>query len=914
MVGRLMVGAALVVAMSGAALAAETVAGWEAGVDAGSLKIKYPPAVNAIIPVKTFGKVYPCDRPSPYVLVEDTDIRTAAYELWDLTTGRKAGRIQGAKLKDPAFSPEGTYLMGISGPLGRNGACEIWSFKTGQLVRKIEGQGNAELVAAGFAANDRALVIERANFKATLGVWDIKTGTKAFDVELEDWMAKPPAISPGGKLVASVAKGLLKIHDLSEDKTVALAEVPKVQEGNLRVHDTGDAYALVFSPDGSMLAGVFRIFGGAKIVVWDMATGNAAEAGRTGHVNPNQEPVLQWLADGSGWVCGRSIIDRQSGKTVYELPDTGMDDLYRFVVGTHQVVRVSKPQNGRMVAKSFPLPKNEIEKAMQVVRAGGTKIDAGLPPFTKADWSSANEVSAGSDPFKGGLAADAAPKATKKFMTPITLKRPALTGNQVEHQLRGVFFASPSVGQAVVVNALWERMARHRPGAAANRVWVDRIDLASGAAAGTMELPTVADVLDVSLDGTQIVVKLGDDRVDVWTLGGQGKHVVGFRPFEQEENDNKQVRWAKLVDAQHMLVSNDRGRMVLVKIPQCQVVYSVKTTSLTQPAVSAGRKYVAVWTEKGVAVLNAISGESLGIVGTGRGWMGALSFSPDGTKLAGSEAISQSRLVSVWDLSKGGTVAEVLVPRMTQESAMDWVSPGFIMAGGEYLLDLNRCLVAWQYLNPHREEVKMGDLDENYWFVTEEKDRLAYAALPHDAAQKAIAAIKPEDMVLRPGSKVTVEVSTATGDDTVRRQIVDALKKRLESNGCSVAEGQAVRLVARVTTKAGKQIKYNVIGRLQDETANATDYEATLTLEADGKTAWEAKETGTNGEHWVFSKQGETIQAAIDKQIPQFGVQFLTRAPIPKYVPKPKETIGFGSSRLTARGVEAAEAVRTIRR
>lgn len=395
--------------------------------------------------------------------------------------------------------------------------------------------------------------------------------------------------------------------------------------------------------------------------------------------------------------------------------------------------------------------------------------------------------------------------------------------------------------------------------------------------------------------------------MDVWSTEASGKHVVGFRPYEREEKDGKQVKWAAFVDASHLLTLSSKGRVVLWTIPECQVVYSIKTDGHSVPAVSAGRRYVAVGTSKGVLMFNALTGQSMGKLGDRAAWTSVLSFNPAGTMLACSEGMGQSRVLSVYDLKSGKLAAEVMLPKALRDPGIDWVSPGYVVVGREYLVELERLMVVWRFERPRvGVSVKAGG-DERYWYVTSEQDRLMNVALPDEAAKKAIGAVKAEELAVRPGMKVTLEVSTASNDEATRKKVTDALVKRLKENGLTVADGQPVRLVASVTTKGGKEMKYRRMGRLGDETVQTTEFDARLAFEVDGQVAWESQTTGSNAQFFVSAKADESISDVLNRNIPELGVSFLTGSPLPKYVPKPSETVGFGYSKFTSRGVEVAE-------
>jgi hypothetical protein len=750
----------------------------------------------------------------------------------------------------------------------------------------------------------------QAGFNTKVGVWKIQTGEKTGEFDEQGWLREYVAISPNGRFLAMIPKGgRLKIADLSEKKVAAEVDIPPAEQPG-RPGEVGDVKGLAFSPDGALLGGNLQHRGKTRLIVWDMATGNTVQdqllteridAGFAG-------PGLDWAPDSSGWLIGRQLVDRQSLRPVFQLPDMRMEDALHRMLSKDSVLVCSRPMNGRVNIRGLALPRAEITKATAIVRDGGKSVDAGLPPLTKADWSGAREIAPSTEPLKGALAADAAGRATKKFATSIQLKRPAGPLRPGEHHVRGVFFASPAVGQAIVANQFGGsplgRLTRDLQGV---RVWADRIDLVAGTTLNSIELPPVAEVLDLSADGTQLVARVVEERVDVWTTAGAGKHVVGFRPFEKEEGDGQHVVWARFVDSQNVLVAGKRGRLVLFKIPQCQAVYAMKMAGLSRPALSPGRQYGAVSTDKGIAIFNALSGQTVGMLAARAGWLAVLAFSPDCTMLGMCDTVSQNATLTAYDLKTGNVAAEVILPTQAREHSIDFVSAGYIVAGKALLVDVERAMVVWQFETSPLDRSEVGDIDENYWFITAERDKLAHLALPHEEARKAVASLKSEDLAVRPGVKVSVDVNTTTNDPAIRKRVIDSLSNRLQANGLVVAEGQPLRLVASVGTRPGKEVTYKTIGRLGAQKIVTTVYEARLAFEIEGKTAWECKQTGDNASMFVHMKEGEDLTTVLQSGVPEMGVGLFMGASIPKIVPKPRDMVGFGYSRLTSSGPVAAQ-------
>jgi hypothetical protein len=519
-------------------------------------------------------------------------------------------------------------------------------------------------------------------------------------------------------------------------------------------------------------------------------------------------------------------------------------------------------------------------------------------------------------PFAGNLAADAPAKFARKFSSmPVTFRKTAPPpGTRLENGTRGVMFAGRSAGQAIVVHHVRDAS---KGGFTGNytRVYFDNVDLATGRVTNTVELPPVAEVLDLSVDGLLAVVRLGESRVDVWSTDKTGKQIVGFRPFDKEEKNKQKVAWAALIDAGNVLVASEHGKLALFALPKCEAVWTATFNWQSYPAVSGGRKYGVVSTAKGPWVFDALTGESNGVLpGPAPAWQARFSFSPETDRIGAAGIVANNPVLAVWDLKKKTLANQVVLPKGVGNYAINWLG-SYCMVGHEFLIDLEKGVPLWQYEVGGTSRALPGrpapyasqQPDETlYWYITAEGDKLAVAALPHEEAKKVLASSKPEELFAgMPGSKVTLEINIGHTDEARRAKVETALKKQLTDNGYVIAEGAPLKLVAMVTTAAGREIEYRRFGQFGTEKVSTTDFESTLAfMTAEGQTAWECKEKSNNGQFFLSLKQGQTVQDVINEKTPEMGLGLFLHAPLPKFVPKPKEKGTFGESKLTARGVQ----------
>jgi len=137
---------------------------------------------------------------------------------------------------------------------------------------------------------------------------------------------------------------------------------------------------MVFSPDGTELAGLFDDYRWTRFMAWGPGGKLVTSA-----IIPTKTPdsvsrppsyegrPLEWLPNQSGWmVHGRGIVDKQTGKLAWTIP-SGLDDSPsqpRRLLDTGELLTVG----GRTTApilRSVRLPLDEIAEAIRPVRSGG---------------------------------------------------------------------------------------------------------------------------------------------------------------------------------------------------------------------------------------------------------------------------------------------------------------------------------------------------------------------------------------------------------------------------------------------------------------------------------------------------------------------------------------------------------------
>lgn len=557
---------------------------------------------------------------------------------------------------------------------------------------------------------------------------------------------------------------------------------------------------------------------------------------------------------------------------------------------------------------------------------------------TGADWSDVRNIV---PVFSGAwrVRVQATRAARDRFTTkPILLQRQG-AGPAVFQQLTSVLFSrEKSRAIAVVINRL--------PGTT-KPITLHPLDLIKGKTSPAMPLPLAEMPVDLSADG-KLLLSRSDLSLSGVGLGAPGNIPGGKLPsvglptngFGQARKCqvtvwklgspiSKELSWdpektlpsgftmgappvfSAFIDAQRVLTVCLPGSMTLwdtSATSKAKAVYTLDLVIGGVPAVSPDRRLVAVPAlTGGVFVLNALTGETLGRLAGAVAQNTTLSFRPDGKQLA---AVSPKRL-QVWDTDTGKRYRDIYFSKTHQISEIDWVADGYLLVGGENLVDLERRIVLWQYQHTnaifrtaHRTSGELGGI---FWYGLTSKDRSAMGLfqtkLPHAEARQMASSLKPDELLaVKPGTTVSLSVKIK-GSAAERQSVRDALNEQLRRLGIRVGSG---RVVLEATTETGetRKLEYKSFGSTTGETVRVTDQISRLKLVEDGRPIWDASLT-TSAPFILSRKRGQSIQTALAPyQKP--NLKFFSEVRIPRYVARPNDKGAYGASELSYQGVKPA--------
>jgi WD40 repeat protein len=807
-----------------------------------SLEIPAGQDLSVQIPLSSDGSVrvlYPTT-PSPYVAVGDNLSDQEARELWDMRTKRRVGVIRGnLKVHPPyALSPDGNYFAARTTKEKKDddkdknkdqpkgATIGVWSFKTGQEVKlfKIEFPTADYLDFAG----EGQLVVGAFDLQM-FHVWNIEEGEKSGEFETPGPVdPESLALSPGRKHLAmsSVRDGRIWVYDLANATLVGEAVLPK--DGSPGWGCPG----MSFSNDGKELAAVFDSGGKPRILCWDVATGKQAYDrpldARYGlrRYQEDQGRAVEWLPDRGGWlVYGQAIIDRQSTQRIWSLP------LYypdfppaprRLLDGDRALIVWGATRNQLPQVRTVTFPKDKFVSARQLVRSGGSAVDAVLPPVKPGDISTKHPVPAPASAWS--VKPDPAQKPAKSLVS----RQIALRGKIYEAQY--AICSGAEAPQAVVAFRGSDRNeVAGNVLAAGQSFWLERYDLTNGkrlSSNDSGDFPSVYELVGFSSDASTIMLRDADkrERLDIYSAGDL-KYLCGWRPYDKETGNDRTVVWASFLDQHKVLTSNTSGKLMLWNVPDCRVVYAIPEAYQGTPILSPGRKCLAGFSGSSagsvIRFFDTASGQRLGEIPTpsaddgGKPGLLAGAFRFDGQQFA---ALLNGNQLVRFDLTKGKVLAEFHSP-VQPGPLLEWCGDRHVLVNNFSLVDLDRQWEVWRYLSG---VPCQGSPDGKHWAVVEpyanSPSYLGAFQIPEKGLDRivAIVADKKAPALLRAGSSIDLRVE-AKGptiveskpnsgdskakpkeDDTFRKSVFEQFASQLKANGITVDDSQPVSLVVRV--------------------------------------------------------------------------------------------------------------------
>lgn len=203
------------------------------------------------------------------------------------------------------------------------------------------------------------------------------------------------------------------------------------------------------------------------------------------------------------------------------------------------------------------------------------------------------------------------------------------------------------------------------------------------------------------------------------------------------------LHWAKMIDAQHVL-AHVGNQIVLWNLVSGDTVYRIDHVDpRCEPAVSGGRRYLAVPKMAAVDLYNIETGKALGRIKVER-QMPGVSFSPFGNALA----IVSSRRIRTWNLVDAALDADITSRESLGQGSPTWIDHDLLISSNGILVSQFRGVPIWKYDLTAAEVSRVGKhvavLRKEPW------SQLVTMQLPHEAAKQTIQQIDASIVKLDP--------------------------------------------------------------------------------------------------------------------------------------------------------------------
>jgi hypothetical protein len=769
-------------------------------------------------------------------------------------------------------------------------------------------------------------------------------------------------ISPNGRyLLSKISKHFdtleLELRDLEEDGVAGRIVVVPESKSNVRY----ELLQAAFSPKGDELAGLFEETWSRdlKLVVWNMNDGSEVDV-----ITLDKKMVdalnvkfwakytpLVWFPSGQRWLIkGHGVVDRTAKNFIHRVPTSEVE-----IEGSRRMLTdgiVSVVDGGRANASllGHALKEEELAKTSESVQSGGLPVDGKLPPLTKPDWSTIEDVTYADRDGNWTVVPDPAPAPAERLLLrsmPLRQGKGNVRQVMVSRADAARMFARVTDGE--VSQGPWRE-------ATAKETWIDVYDLAARKPINQFRMPQPCEIISVSSEGTRVLMKTNEavGRVDVYAE--DGKHVCGWRPYQDEKHEHhREVVGAAFIDADHLATVNAGNKLVMWELPACKAVYGIENAAL--PSLTQGTKYLTFADTKTYDFRDALTGKSCGEIRIedGQG-ISSVAFHPNGERLAILLDDAGSLYLLDVDLKTGQASDPIPVPpdtgpvhpdaqadylialsRMQMQNErlargwrggnralaatmpMHWCGDDHLLLNNYRLFDVKQKLIVWQYLLPVGAHIS-NSTDGRHWFVTTKTIKgsgppfLVAQTMPDKLALKETAGktLEPK-FLLSPGASVGLQLKllsppNKTGFDV---EVREAVSKRLTENKVTIDDQQTLKLILSMEKKTGESMQYRSRSTGEVQNVQRETIFCAASLESGGTKHWEVSSQSSNALWSVQYRSGSSLAGALADGMWAVPSTYFQTLAIPRYVFDKVSAEGLGVSSLTSDGTEKPPAAKS---
>jgi hypothetical protein len=430
---------------------------------------------------------------------------------------------------------------------------------------------------------------------------------------------------------------------------------------------------------------------------------------------------------------------------------------------------------------------------------------------------------------------------------------------------------------------LWIGLYSYDSGTKGSRL--ERIDVTNGQVMPPLRMPFKLKLICVDPTGRLLATCRAesaidhDKHIDLWEIdGNELRPYKNFTPGDTDASPValKQFEWAEFVDRGHLLTLSDKKKLVLWDIETLKAVYQIDLGygSRCDPTLSPGRHHVVVESNKGVFVLEALTGKVLGHREIKRDFaqVVCVTFSADGSRLAGASGGE----FWIWNIADGKVVANISETYMNVDTgyAFSFGSNNHFITGHRCAYDIERGRMSFQMGGYWSSAATFAGRE---FYVTNggggpaKPHKVVHLDLSGDhIAKKAATYTEEELLAIKPGKKISLDYSSLPFEAAEIAKMRDAIKLAFEKNGWKLAapgEAGDLTLTGTMATAKAKQVEYQSYDlRTTRVMVNSQLLELVLSAPGVEMPVWQSKLNRGPPSH-IRLKEGQTPEDAIREEM-----------------------------------------------
>lgn len=366
-----------------------------------------------------------------------------------------------------------------------------------------------------------------------------------------------------------------------------------------------------------------------------------------------------------------------------------------------------------------------------------------------------------------------------------------------------------------------------------------------------------------------------------------GIDAPGFKP---------DVRWGRMLDATTAALQINE-KLLVSNLVENACIYTVENiTAGATPALSPGTHYLAIPSGGQATVLDAQSGDTLGIIKVDTLLTPNVHFDPSGTKLL----LAYGNSIAVWNLVEAKFESQVTTLNPIGD-VIGWVNRSLILTSLAGLIDTDLEMTVWTYSLPPSSRASAIVNGVLLTDATGQGLTLRVLPVPHGAVAKVQKRLSGgAALLVEPGTEVAIEVKAIEGVDV--EDLRAAVATAVEKVSWKVNDQAKITLVATIGRGETKQLEFTKSPAFgapdggQKTTVSITPFTAKFEIRAGNKVVW-SRNTQNSVPSMLFTRGSETAQDAVSK-FERPDAEFFKRMTLPPKIPKPEIVKLIGMSRI----------------